>query len=133
MDKKEVKNYDADQGLSKRNVTSIASATDATGMMYNPPLTDSELSSIRDMHTLQSTEFAATEFGEVETCYDPSEFDPERDAWRERRKERYQPGEFNPELAQVDPDINCVNSHDDRHASVRPLTAVDWSNGEGGK
>lgn len=160
MSKKHVKNYDADEGLNARNMTTTSSANEATGMMYNPPHDGAELRSIRDMHALQSTEFAATEFGEPETAYTPeargqydagvhyekelsrhdaaqSRHDRRRigseDGGRRGRKQHDDPAEFNPELAKIDPDINCVNGHDDRHASLHPLSAIDWANGEGAK
>ncbi|MCH5279446.1 MAG: hypothetical protein J1E60_06615 [Christensenellaceae bacterium] len=160
MSKKHVKNYDADEGLNARDMTTTASATEATGMMYNPPHDEAELRSIRDMHALQSTEFAATEFGEIETEYTPEEqsqydagvryaaelsrheaaqsrHDRKRsrseDSGRRGSKRHDDPAEFNPELAKIDPDINCVNGHDDRHASMHPLSVTDWANGEGAK
>ena len=167
MSKKRVKNFDADEGLSARDMTTTVSATEATGMMYNPPHDGEELNSIRDMHALQSTEFAAAEFGEIETPYAPEEYAkgiegqerymkaqarhaaaesrqnnlhgvpknssyPE-DKGRKGNKRHDEPNDFNPELAQIDPDINCINGHDDRHASQHPLSAVDFANGEGAK
>lgn len=104
MSKRKIKNFPADQGLDERDMTTTVSATEATGIMYNPPVEEHQLNSLRDMHSLQATEF-------------DSDLVPD----------------FDPMLACVDPDINCVNGSDDNHASMRPLTAWDRSNGEGAK
>ena len=70
MKKSKINNPGADEPTGASVSGFTASANEATGMMYAPPLTDSELDSIRDLHGLQSTEFAATEFGEDETGLD---------------------------------------------------------------
>ncbi len=128
--KPKIKNFDADAPTSTGEMSHTASATEATGMMFTPPLTDGELESLRSLHELQSTEFAATEFGEIETDLG---FQVPSDAVA-GVEEEYLPGKpYNSELDQVEPDINFVNSHDDHHASLKPLTFVDYSNGEGEK
>ncbi len=155
MKNNKAKNFDADSLPESADMTSTVSANEATGMMFNPPVDDYQLESIRDMHQLQSTEFAAAQFGEIESDYgylgDSGEmndaaveslskawsFDEgDEDADSERREDTFYSwgtdgAPFNPELVMEDPDINSINSHDDRHASMRPLTAWDRSNGEG--
>lgn len=127
---KRVKNFDADQPTNVGRANSTVSATEATGMMFNPPMNDEELRSLRSLHELQSTEFAATEFGEIESDLG---FEVPSDMVA-GVEEVYSKGRrYHPELDQVDPDINYVNSHDDNHASMKPLSTVDWSNGESGK
>lgn len=124
-----IKNFDADQPTSTSEGRSTASATEATGMMYNPPMDDEELRSLRALHELQSTEFAATEFGEIETDLGfqvPSDMVAGVESL-------YAGNSYNSELDQIDPDVNYINSHGDNHASMKPLSFVDWSNGEGEK
>ena len=208
MKKPKINNPRADEPTGASVSGFTASANEATGMMYAPPLTDSELDSIRDLHGLQSTEFAATEFGEDETGLDfdvPDEVigyqagkersgccecsrcrDKSTDGGETDDEHGYNPGfaheefgeifddelflsgfggfpaaslpgeglgrlpyelpgaadaefarefpdEYNSALAQIDPDVNYVNSSDSSHASMKPLSFVDFSNGESQK
>lgn len=124
---KKIKNFDADQPTGVGRASSTVSATEATGMMFNPPMDDEELRSLRSLHELQSTEFAATEFGEIESDLG---FEVPSDMVAGVEEVYSQDRKYHPELDQVDPDINYVNSHDDNHVSMKPLAVTDINNGE---
>ncbi len=117
MNGKTKKNPRADEKTKSVETNYAASANGATGMMYSPAHNRQEYESLKNLHGLQSTEFAQI-----------IDDDDGRD-FHERNRENIL-DEYNSELSEIDPDINYINSHDDYHASMRPFSFVDFSNGE---
>lgn len=117
MSKKIKKNPRADEPTKTSEASYTASANGATGMMYSPAHNQQEYENLKQLHELQSTEFAQITDSKEEQYF--HEWDRVNTL-----------DEYNPELSEIDPDINYINSHDDYHASMRPFSFVDFSNGE---
>lgn len=117
MNRKTKKNPRADETTKSSETNYTASANGATGMMYSPAHNLPEYESLKQLHGLQSTEFAQITDDENEHNF------------HERDRGNFT-DEYNSELSEIDPDINYINSHDDYHASMRPFSFVDFSNGE---